>query len=592
MVELVETNDLRQAQTSFPRNIEKIQFFMSQSISTPNLPTLTANLLWFLSALPESVAFHHALNQVAGTQETYLRRLLRRNAKTAFGRAHNFTTITSVAEYQDQMPLSTYEDYEPYIRHIGIGQNNVLTHDPVQLLEPTSGSTAATKYIPYTNALKTEFQRAIAPWIVDLFRHHPRLPAGQAYWSVSPITHHTPRTASGIPIGFEEDSEYFGRWQQYFVRAIQAVPGQVKLIQNINTFRYITLLFLLRSRRLTLISVWNPTFLTLLVQQLTGWWPQLADDIERGSLSPPTPLPADLHATFQKLNRPNPRRAAGIRRILQSCATPAERHARLWPHLRLISCWTEAQAAPYAAKLAQHFPQARIQGKGLLATEGIVSIPLTGQPGAALALRSHFFEFLPVEANAGDRPLLAHQLETGRQYEVILSTGGGLYRYRLHDLVEVAGHLKQCPLLKFTGKAANIADHFGEKLNETHARQALEALWQQHHLRPKFAMLACETTLQPPAYILFIEAPTAADGNLLTLGQDLEPALQENFHYRYCRDLGQLGPLRIFRIHRDGLATYVTTCQSHGQRAGDIKPVTLHRATGWLARFSGKFILC
>jgi len=552
------------------------------------LNTLAANSLWFLAAVPESIAFRGALGNVAGTQQTCLEQLLRRNANTQFGRRYHFDSIRSVAEYQERVPLSTYDDYQPAIHQIGDGRQNVLTHNPVQLLEPTSGSTAATKTIPYTASLKAEFQRAIAPWIVDLFCHNPRLLLGRAYWSVSPVTHRDQRTPGGIPIGFEEDSEYFGRRQQHFVRAIQAVPGLVKHIEDMNTFRYITLLFLLRNRRLSLISIWNPTFLTLLVEQLPDWWPQLADDIERGDISSPVPLPATLQTAFENLTPPHPSRATDLRRVFETHATPADIHTLLWPHLRLISCWADAQAGPYAEQLAKLFPQAKIQGKGLLATEGVVSFPLTGYPGPALALRSHFFEFLPANSSADTQPLPAHHLETGSQYEVILTTGGGLYRYQLHDLVEVVGHIKQCPLIRFVGKTANISDHFGEKLNETHVRQTLNTLLNQYNLHPTFAMLACETTLQPPAYILFIEIPVASDELLQKMGRELDAALQENFHYRYCQNLGQLAPLRVFRIHRDGLAAYLAACQSHGQRAGDIKPVTLHRRSGWLPHFLGK----
>ena len=88
------------------------------------------------------------------------------------------------------------------------------------MLEPTSGSTAATKYIPYTAGLKAEFQRAIAPWIVDVYRHYPRLLRGQAYWSVTPVMHDNQYTPGGMPIGFEDDSEYFGPLQRYLIQSL------------------------------------------------------------------------------------------------------------------------------------------------------------------------------------------------------------------------------------------------------------------------------------------------------------------------------------------------------------------------------------
>ncbi len=551
---------------------------------------LLANSLWYLLSLPGSLAFYRARRDVAGTQQKLLFNLLGRNAGTEFGRRYSFNSIRSIAEYQARVPLSTYDDYRPAIRQIEQGRPEILTREPVLLLELTSGSTAPTKFIPYTASLKAEFQRAITPWIVDLYHADPRLLWGQAYWSVTPVTQRNQRTSGGIPIGFEEDSEYFGRLQRPLIQAALAVPPQVRQIDDMETFRYVTLLFLLRSRSLALISVWNPTFLTLLVSRLPGWWPGLAADIAAGDLSAPAELPADLQAQLVLLNRPDSQRAAEIRAAFQTESDPGAIHARLWPHLRLISCWTEAQAALYVPELARLFPQARLQGKGLIATEGFISLPLVGREGAALAIRSHFFEFLDQGENGRTGPLLAHELEPGGCYTVIVTTGGGLYRYQLHDLVQVVGYWGGCPLLRFLGKEAHVSDWFGEKLNEHHVQQALASLLADQAIHPTFVMLACDEAAGRFAYTLFIEVNGVSDEALRRLGDELETALQQNYHYRYCRHLGQLDPVRIFHINGHALDVYMSICQAFGQRAGDIKPVALHHRRGWLRAFQGHML--
>lgn len=220
------------------------------------------------------------------------------------------------------------------------------------------------------------------------------------------------------------------------------------------------------------------------------------------------------------------------------------------------------------------FPQAQIQPKGLIATEGFVSLPLWGRDGAALAVRSHFFEFL----DETDKARRAHELSAGAEYSVVLTTSGGLYRYRLRDRVRVTGFERECPLLRFVGKEAHVSDHFGEKLNEIHVRAALE-------MNAKFAMVACEGN----AYVLFAE--TAEDDvQLQSVAERLDAALQENIHYRYCRQLGQLGPLRVFRVAACGHAAYLEECQRRGQRLGDVKPEWLSRHDGWAAVFEGNWV--
>jgi hypothetical protein len=226
-----------------------------------------------------------------------------------------------------------------------------------------------------------------------------------------------------------------------------------------------------------------------------------------------------------------------------------------------------------------------------------------GAAGAALAIHSHFLEFLPesgaAEPTAAEGPpdgatgrlRLAHELEPGRRYSVALTTGGGLYRYRLHDLVEVTGRYGACPLVRFAGKEALVSDWFGEKLNERHVAQALDETISRHGLHTTFAMVACDDRAAPPAYTLYVESPGSSDPALHRVGADLEAALLQNYHYRYCRDLEQLSSLRVFRIDEGAQTAYVAACRANGQRLGDVKPVALHPRGGWWRAFHGRYIV-
>ena len=79
-----------------------------------------------------------------------------------------------------------------------------------------------------------------------------------------------------------------------------------------------------------------------------------------------------------------------------------------------------------------------------------------------LATTSHFFEFID---GAGE-VRLAHELERGREYEVVLTNGAGLWRYRIGDAVECTGHVAATPSLRFLGRVASLSDLRGEKLSE------------------------------------------------------------------------------------------------------------------------------
>ncbi len=541
-----------------------------------------ANSLWLAACLPEYCRFHRAVTRVADEQAALLASIVSANADTAFGRMHGFKSIRCVSDYQSRVPVRDYDGHQEWIDRAAAGEKQVLTGEPVRLFEPTSGSTGSSKLVPYTSMLQQQFSRGVQAWIADLFLRHPKLLTGRAYWSVSPMATKARYTSGGIPIGFEDDAAYLGGWQQRLVGRAMAVPGTLSRIESLDTVRYLTLLFLVHCRDLRLISVWNPTFLSLLMECLPHWGEEIARDLEDGTISR-SPMPAEL---LPRLH-PDPRRAQDLRASLRS-ATAAERHASLWPGLRLISCWTDANAAAPAAELRILFPQAQIQGKGLLATEGLVSIPLIGHDGAALAVRSHFFEFLPV-APSGEMGAAqpAHELVQGRQYSVVMTTGGGMYRYRTGDLVEVTGHFHGCPLIRFLGRHDQVSDWFGEKLNEAHVGRILRESFQDNAVSPSFAMLACDTR-PAPAYVLYVEVE-APDSVLDHVARKIEESLCGNSGYHYARQLGQLAPLRVFRAEH-AAASYLAHAIRRGQRSGDVKPAALDRRDMWSQVFHGRFV--
>jgi len=542
------------------------------------------NTAWMLKCGIEWAAFAHACRDVAAAQERILARMLRANRDTQFGRLHDFGGLADVRTFQRRVPLSTYDDYADHMRRIGDGEANVLTRDPVRLLEPTSGTTGGEKLIPYTAGLRRQFQRGVAAWIANLFRGRPAVRGGRAYWSISPMLGPPRHTPGGLPIGFEDDAAYLGWMERFALRRLLVAPAQVARIRDMESFRYCTLLSLLAAEDLTLISVWSPTFLTSLLAPLGEWGERLCHDLGRGNINPPTPLPRELHSALEHWLRPNPARAERLARILRSDAPWSERLRQVWPRLALISCWTDAASTLFVPEVRALFPDVEIQPKGLLATEGFVSFPLVDRPGAALALRCHFFEF---EEQDGSRCRLAHELDRGGRYRVVLTTAGGLYRYQMRDEVEIVGFHRQCPLLRFVGKCDATSDLVGEKLQEAHVRVVVDRALARHVLNPRFALLV--PVLEPSGrYRLYLQGPGIdADAvDLDSLRAGLEDGLNENPYYRHAVAAGQLAPLDVIALDPEGESAwlrYEKRCIDEGQKPGNIKPVALDRRLGWPA---------
>lgn len=471
-------------------------------------------------------------------QKDYLFKLLKQNADTVYGKKYDFGNITSYEEFVKIVPLTVYEDYEEYLDRIAEGEKQVLTKEDVLLFELTSGSSGGKKLIPYTQSLKAEFQKGIRPWLYNLYSCGLGIADGKSYWSITPVTDKKSYTKSGIPMGFEEDAEYFGFVEQAIMRKIFAVDSKVKFADDMQDFYRRTTLQLLECRELTLISVWNPTFLTILCDFIRDHMEELLQD-QIGSFSE--------------------KRKSEIR-----SAVAKNRFDQVFPMLKIISCWADGSAKDYISDLKERFPTVHIKPKGLLATECFVSFPLMGEEDSRLSIYSHFFEFKNVEDG---KIVTADQLEAGKEYEVIVTTGGGFYRYCLRDIIVVTEIYKEHPpRIKFIRRGGVTSDLFGEKLTEEFVRSVCEKLG----ISGDFCLLAPKEK----HYCLYTTAENITDTML-------DEALRDSYHYNYCRQLGQLDTAKIVAVTGNPKEAYIKRLAADGMRIGDIKPAYLSSKSGW-----------
>jgi hypothetical protein len=478
---------------------------------TMSLPSTIAQVAWAAGNLPCAARFARALRDPQNAQEDWLIRRVRADADSEFGREHDFCSITNAREFSCKVPLRDWTEFSPWIDRIRRGECGVLGMETVSHLAPTGGSSGARKLIPFTPTLHQSFAEAVGAWMIDLTRLEPGILGGPAYWSISPMVDEEP---GAVPIGFADDAEYLGGWKAHLVRHLMAVPADIRHERDIDQFWRRTARSLLERRDLRLISIWHPSFLGLIL---------------------------DAAAELRK--------------------TGSEPTHAWWPKLRVISCWGDLAAAPGMAEIVRRFPQCRVQPKGLLATEAVVTIPWRGR--YPLAVNSHYFEFL---TESGD-VRAAHELQRGKTYEVVVTNGGGLWRYRLGDLVECDGFCAATPTLRFLGRAGNVSDLCGEKLTEPFVADCLAALWPGGQSRPITAFLRpCLPANETPFYQLLVNHAVED-----ALGAKLDDLLRRNPHYDLARRLGQLAPLRI-HIDPD------TALSSHtAQRLGDVKPRVLER---------------
>ncbi|GAA3956898.1 GH3 family domain-containing protein [Allohahella marinimesophila] len=522
------------------------------------------------SVQPGRFAYDRSSASLQSLQREKLASLMGAIDGTAFARQHGLSARTSWEDFANNVPMTNYSDWAEPIAAQREQPENRLIDSPVARYQPTSGSTSAVKWIPYTRRFLKELDAAICPWISDMYHRYPGIRTGAHYWSLSWVpTEMRAHTTGHI----NDDMKLLSFGKRWLVSSTQAVPDAISLAPSSDDSLFATVTYLAARSDLTAMSIWSPTFALGLLEKLSLWRKEVAAVLvyghwcsHQGSLGY-LPCPESEAAADLLLNWDGELSAAFF--------------VNLWPRLSLISAWDTAASAPWAQRLQTLLPQADFQGKGLWSTEGVVTIPY--KDDFVLAAGSHVYEF---EDIASKQVLPPWALEAGQEVTPILSTGSGLLRYRMNDVLKVTGHQGQLPALRFLGRNDG-ADIAGEKISTILAQRLLDGLDWPSGLQP-VALLAADEGCKSgrPAYVLMVEADVAISSywrkrHEKSLGQQLEAGLLEHFHYLVARNLNQLGPVRCI-CHPEARRHFLEACSRRGMIEGNIKVEALRHWTGRL----------
>jgi hypothetical protein len=545
-------------------------------------------LLWVKA--PRSLRHFNALCRTpVQAQDRLLRQMLETNADTEFGRRHGFGGITSFQQFQEQVPISTYEDLEPYITAEMNGRPHQLTKEPPVLFTTTSGTTGTRKYIPMTHEGKRAKSHLTWLWFCGLYRDHPGIVGGRILSVVSPeVESHAP---SGVPCGAESGHAY--RTMPGPVRSMYTAPYGVFAIEDYEA-KYYTLLRLAAGQNISCIATVNPSTVLLLGDRLAQHTEPIIRDVRDGTLSSEFSVPQELRDSLHL--RPDPERARHLERAAAAGGGPL-RPGLAWPELAAIGCWKGGTVGAYLAKFDTYFPQGPpIRDFGYYATELRGSVPLSDQGDAGtIAIGTNVLEFHPAtedRAPEGRELLRVEQLELGRRYFVYVTNASGLYRYEMNDIVEVTGRDRQTPLIRFVQKGKGVVSFTGEKLYEvqviTAVDKALAALRGRYHFIAAVAELVDGTSPRLIFLIEFDDPIADQDGSALV--DRVDAALgEENDEYLTKRKSLRYGAA-VIRVVRPGeFDRYRRRMVETGQRAdGQFKVLRLTSDTSFAAEFTAE----
>ena len=178
-----------------------------------------------------------------------------------------------------------------------------------------------------------------------------------------------------------DDSELLGKAKDgYYPSLKQCQPMLLFAATPVDSL-FATLCYLVADGKLSVISVWSPTFALQLFDLLLEYQDEIAQVLVSGHWGSRAESLARISAP-----KKNTKRA----KLLQSLKGQ-DAYALvlvLWPNLALISAWDTADAALGQKKIKRNLPAVAFEGKGLWATEGVVTIPVDDQ--YPLAYLSHF----------------------------------------------------------------------------------------------------------------------------------------------------------------------------------------------------------
>lgn len=517
---------------------------------------------------PMAWSFENASKDPRKTQEEVLSRYLSRNKDTEYGRRYGFASIRTIEDYRNRVPLTDCETMRSYIDRLARGEPNILTKDRPIFFGATSGTTSTPKLIPTTRFSERINSSLMDLWSYYIARDHPDVLSGKILTIVSPEVEG--RTPSGIAYGGESGRAY--KNLPLTVKHMYALPYETFEIPDYES-RYYTILRISMARDITDIATINPNSLILLCHKIEKWRESIIDDIERGSLSGNLDIPDVIRRKISKILRPDPKRAGELRMILQKTGTLLPRH--FWPNLEIIECWKGGTVNVYLKELPVYFGNVAVRDLGCHSTEARSSIPISDEgAGGVLAIQTNFYEFIPKEdiGKASKRILLADQLEKGRDYFIVITTPGGLYRYSIDDIIRVDGFFNKTPVIEFVQKGLYATSIAGEKLYEAQVNSALNKVLEKERYFITFFSAVAQMGGTPRYALLaeFEQEPTQEEKKRFL--SSMEKALrEENREYDYVRNAQLLGPPILKVVKAGSYEKYKAKRLREGAHDGQFK---------------------
>ncbi|RZC91260.1 hypothetical protein C5167_027323 [Papaver somniferum] len=508
-------------------------------------------------------------------QKRVLYEILYRNEHVEYLQRHRLNGHTDSETFKEMVPIITYENLKPDIDRI-IAKGNtysppILCAQPISKFYCTSGtSSGVRKPIPITeedNERRGFFQSLLLP---VLNQYIPGLDNGKAMF-ISIVQPEDP-----TPGGIRLTSSSTGRYKStYFMQDKNFTsPVETILCEDLYQSMYSQLLCGLCHNKI--VVRFGAGFATRLVRVITflkEHWTHLCNDIRTGTIN------------YAQITDPLVQKA--VLEVLQKSSSPELANfietecmrdeaswkgiiSRLWPNTKYIE-------AIITGSMSQYIPTIDFYSNGLPIVScrystsecymGINLNPLSKPDEVSYTLipTMAYYEFLPVHddsRNNCDSLNLEKELvdltsvELGREYELVITTYTGLYRYRVGDVLRVSGFKNNAPQFKYLGRNNKLVSIATERIDEVDLQNGVNIAANHlmkfiHVYLVDYTCFTDTTSTTPGHYVLYFEiqyydiGKTSISRSLVF--EECCLAFEESLGSHYCcvRHEGTVGPLEI-----------------------------------------------
>lgn len=348
------------------------------------------------------------------TQREVLQDLVTHGQYTEFGRKHNFNLLFTIKTFKDAVPIHEYEDLKPYIERLMNGEQNLLWNTPVNWFAKSSGTTSEkSKFIPVTNESLEDCHYQGAKDVLTL------------YYQFNPESDLL--TGKGLVIGGSHQVSQFN--EESFYGDLSAV-----LLQNL--------------------PIWSQWLKTPeLSIALMDEWETKIEALAQSTINENVTSISGVPTWTLVL----------IKRILE--ITGKKTLIEVWPNLELY-IHGGVSFTPYREQFKKLIGAPINYLEMYNASEGFFAAQDNPNEEGMLLYLNHgiFYEFMPVEEYGKNDPETVglDKVEVGKNYALIISTNGGLWRYLLGDTVQFTS---LNPFrIKVSGRVKHYINAFGEEV--------------------------------------------------------------------------------------------------------------------------------